>query len=252
MEHEPPAEDGDRPESSDRSKRSKVPSRLRWIKRQQDLLRKQECNQDAASDRQGDGPDNRHGKPLIPVGQNIVEKWPVLDLGHQPIIAKDEWQLELGGLCAHPTQLNWQDLLAMPQVEEQSDFHCVTTWSLLENYWKGVRFQELAALAQPEADAKHILVTAYDADPMSGIPYTTNLRLEDAISPDVLLVHTWQGQPLPQVHGGPVRMITPRLYAWKGAKWIRKIEFLDQEELGFWEKRGYSNSAKPWSNDRFS
>ena len=115
-----------------------------------------------------------------------------------------------------------------------------------------MRFQELAALAQPEADAKHILVTAYDADPISGIPYTTNLRLEDAISPDVLLVHTWQGQPLPQVHGGPVRMITPRLYAWKGAKWIRKIEFLDQEELGFWEKRGYSNSAKPWSNDRFS
>ncbi len=237
---------------SDANNKSKVPSRLRWIERQRALLAIQEQPTDDHGDLQGSGPENRHGKPQIPVGQNIVEKWPVLDLGDQPHIPTEAWELQIGGRCQNPCSLNWQEFMALPQVEENSDFHCVTTWSLLDSTWQGVRFQELAALAQPDEDAEYILITAYDADPMSGIPYTTNLRLADAVAPDVLLVHSWQGQPLPRIHGGPVRMITPRLYAWKGAKWIHKIEFLRQEQLGFWEKRGYSNSAKPWSNDRFS
>jgi DMSO/TMAO reductase YedYZ molybdopterin-dependent catalytic subunit len=88
--------------------------------------------------------------------------------------------------------------------------------------------------------------------PGSTIPYTTNVPLERAIEDDVLLVHTWEGQPLPPPHGGPCRMITPKLYAWKGTKWIRKIEFLAEEQKGFWETRGYSNSAEPWFNDRYS
>ncbi len=234
------------------SDKSKVPSRLRWIERQRALLAEQESSAQDLGDLQGVGSENRHGKPQIPVGQNVVEKWPVLDLGHQPEIAPEHWQLELAGECENPQVLSWQDLMELPQVEEASDFHCVTTWSLLDSVWRGVRFQEIAAMAAPAANAEHVLVTGYDQDPMSGIPYTTNLRLADAIAPDVLLVHQWQGQPLAREHGGPVRMITPRLYAWKGAKWVRKIEFLSREELGFWEKRGYSNSAKPWSNDRFS
>ena len=225
---------------------------MRWIERQRALLAEQESAAQDRGDQQGSGPENRHGKPQIPVGQNIVEKWPVLDLGHQPLIAPQDWELELAGECENPCVLSWDDLMAMEQIEEASDFHCVTTWSLLDSRWTGVRFADLAEIAVPAENAEHVLVTAYDSDPMSGIPYTTNLRLADAIAPDVLLVHKWQNQPLPREHGGPVRMITPRLYAWKGAKWIRKIEFLSREELGFWEKRGYSNSAKPWSNDRFS
>jgi DMSO/TMAO reductase YedYZ molybdopterin-dependent catalytic subunit len=234
------------------SDKSKVPSRLRWIERQRALLSQQEADAQDLGDLQGGGLENRHGKPQIPVGQNIVEKWPVLDLGHQPEITPEHWELELAGECENPQVLSWQDLMDLPQVEEASDFHCVTTWSLLDSVWRGVRFQEIAALAAPTASVEHVLVTGYDQDPMSGIPYTTNLRLADAVAPDVLLVHQWQGEALPRKHGGPVRMITPRLYAWKGAKWVRKIEFLTREELGFWEKRGYSNSAKPWSNDRFS
>ena len=88
--------------------------------------------------------------------------------------------------------------------------------------------------------------------PGSYIPYTTNLPLARAVDDDVLLVHTWEGEPLPREHGGPVRMITPKLYAWKGTKWIRKIEFLAEDRRGFWEVRGYSNSAEPWFNDRYS
>jgi DMSO/TMAO reductase YedYZ molybdopterin-dependent catalytic subunit len=230
---------------------SKVPARLRWIEKRRKEL-ESAAPQPATVEDQGSGPSNRHGKPQLPVGQTIARQWPVLDLGHQPDIARPDWQLEIGGLCETPLKLNWQALLDLPQVEEQSDFHCVTTWSLLDSTWAGVRFLELAEAARPKAEAFYVLITAYDQDPSSGIPYTTNLRLADALSPDVLLVHTWNGQPLARAHGGPVRMITPKLYAWKGAKWIRRIEFLAEEQLGFWETRGYSNTAQPWDDDRFS
>jgi len=135
--------------------------------------------------------------------------------------------------------------MALPQTDDLSDFHCVTTWSKLDINWKGVRLLDLAALALPKETATHILCYGYD-------DYTTNVSLEEALKPDVLLVHTAEGRPLPKEHGGPVRMITPQLYAWKGSKWINRIEFLKQNKLGFWEERGYSNTAYPWRNDRYS
>lgn len=229
---------------------SKVAARMRWIERRREELGRL-ADPDSNAEL-GSGPMNRHGKPQVPIGQHVVKKWPVLDLGHQPVIPREEWQLELAGACESPFAISFAELMAYPQVSDQSDFHCVTTWSLLDSTWGGVRFADLVAEARPHEDARFLLVTAYDEEPRSGIPYTTNLRLDEALSPDVLLVHTWNGEPLPREHGGPVRMITPRLYAWKGAKWIRKIEFLTQEQLGFWEVRGYSNLARPWANDRFS
>ncbi len=229
---------------------SKVAARMRWIERRRKELGALAPHQEDAH--LGSGPENRHGQPQVPIGQHVVKKWPVLDLGHQPEISREAWQLEISGACDHPLTLDFQSLLAYPQVCEQSDFHCVTTWSLLDSAWSGVRLAELIAEAQPHADAQFLLITGYDEEPRSGIPYTTNLRLADALAPDNLLVHTWNGEALPREHGGPVRMITPRLYAWKGTKWIRKIEFLRKEQLGFWELRGYSNGARPWANDRFS
>ncbi len=193
----------------------------------------------------GKGKLNRHGMPEIPVGQVVTEKWPVLDLGYQPEIALKDWKLVLDGEVENPVALNWDDFMALPQTEDTSDFHCVTQWSKLGVNWKGVRLLDLAALAQPKETATHILCHGYD-------DYTTNISLEEALKPDVLLVHTVNGQPLPKEHGGPVRMITPQLYAWKGAKWINRIEFLHKNVLGFWEERGYSNTAYPWRNDRYS
>jgi DMSO/TMAO reductase YedYZ molybdopterin-dependent catalytic subunit len=193
----------------------------------------------------GKGRLNRHGMPVIPVGQTLTKKWPVLDLGSQPEVPISSWHLIVDGEVENPLQLSWTDFMALPQTEDTSDFHCVTTWSKLDIPWKGVRFIDLAAVARPKDTATHILCYGYDN-------YTTNISLEEALKPDVLLAHTAEGQPLPKEHGGPVRMITPQLYAWKGSKWINRIEFLSENVLGFWEERGYSNTAYPWRNDRYS
>jgi DMSO/TMAO reductase YedYZ molybdopterin-dependent catalytic subunit len=200
----------------------------------------------------GSGPPNRHGMPVLPTGQHEVKTWPVLDLGVHPAVETRDWRLELDGLVERPTVLDWAAFMALPQVEDTSDFHCVTTWSRMNNRWRGVRFRTLAELAGVKPDARFVLATAHDHAPLTRTPYTTNLPLVDAMTDDVLLVHTWEGQPLPVEHGGPVRMITPRLYAWKGAKWIKKITFLADDRPGFWETRGYSNTARPWEDDRYS
>jgi DMSO/TMAO reductase YedYZ molybdopterin-dependent catalytic subunit len=234
-----------------------VEKRKRFLERHRERLSDQAPAHDA--DSMGSGPRNRHDRPQVPVGQRVVPNWPVLDLGVHPEVAPEDWRLEVCGLVEEPFELDYEGLLAMPQVEIHADFHCVTTWSMLDSGWRGVRFFDLAARAMPTTEARFVLCTGYDADPGSGEPYTTNLTLADALQPevedpdrDVLLVHTWNGEPLPREHGGPVRIITPRLYAWKGAKWIRRIEFLAEDRLGFWERRGYSNTARPWANDRYS
>ncbi|MES1254223.1 MAG: molybdopterin-dependent oxidoreductase [Acidobacteriota bacterium] len=201
---------------------------------------------------QGRGPANRHGMPQLPVGQHEVKNWPVLDLGDQPDVPLDAWTIEVGGLVENPFTLTWAEFLALPQAEDVSDFHCVTTWSRFNNHWRGVRVRTLAERAVPTPSAHFVLCTGYDVAPGTSIPYTTNLPLDRAVDDDVLLVHTWDGRPLPREHGGPCRMITPKLYAWKGTKWIRKIEFLADNRKGFWELRGYSNSAEPWFNDRYA
>ena len=193
----------------------------------------------------GSGKLNRHGMPVLPVGQTVTKKWPVLDLGLEPDISLADWRLVIDGEVEHPVELTWQDFLALPQTDDTSDFHCVTTWSKLDINWRGVRFLDLAELVHPTEKASHILCYGYD-------DYTTNLSLEEALKPDVLVVHTVFGAPLPKEHGGPARMITPQLYAWKGSKWINRIEFLDRNKLGFWEERGYSSTAYPWRNDRYS
>lgn len=196
---------------------------------------------------QGKGPPNRHGMPQLPPDQTATApgKWPVLDLGHKPEIAPVKWKLELAGMIAHPQVLTWGDFQQLEQVEDASDFHCVTGWSKLDIPWRGVRFSTLAALAEPLEAVQHVMCYGSDG-------YTTNIPMAEALKDDVLLVHSAEGRPLPAEHGGPVRMITPQLWAWKGAKWICRIEFMAEDEPGFWEQRGYSNTAHPWRNDRYS
>ena len=117
--------------------------------------------------------------------------------------------------------------MSLPQVEDVSDFHCVTTWSRLNNHWgAGVRLMDIENYCEVVSTAKFVYIKAYDA-------YSTNLPLIEAMKPDVLLVHQWEGAPLTTDHGSPVRMITPQLYAWKSAKWIGEIEFRDYDELGY-------------------
>ena len=233
------------------SRMSIVERRLRYIERQRKLGHGVNVRFEGMTP-QGEGPANRHGMPQIPIDQHIVTNWPVLDLGDVPSVTLDDWRLEITGLVENPTTLTWNELMQLPQVDDVSDFHCVTTWSRLDNHWRGVRFRTIAELVVPHENAMWIICTGYDRDAMSGESYTTNLPLARAIEDDVLLVHTWEGKPLPREHGGPLRMITPKLYAWKGTKWIRRIEFLDKNRKGFWERRGYSDTAEPWFNDRYS
>jgi len=230
---------------------SLVERRMRYIERQKKLGHGVDVRFEGLKP-EGSGPPNRDGLPKIPIDQHVVQNWPVLSLGESPDIPLAKWRLEVTGLVENPFTMTWDDLTALPQVEDISDFHCVTTWSRLDNHWRGVQFKTIAELAVPKENAKWILTTGYDRDVTSGEEYTTNLPLARAIEDDVLLVHTWEGKPLPRDHGGPCRMITPKLYAWKGAKWIRKIEFLDRNHRGFWEVRGYSDTAQPWFNDRYS
>ena len=227
-------------------------------RREKFIQRQIELHKDAVNVRfrgkrpEGSGGPNRHGMPKLPVGQHEVKNWPVLDLGDVPDVSPDAWKLEVGGLVENPVSLSWTDFMALPQVDDVSDFHCVTTWSRFENHWRGVRFKTIAELAVPKETARFVLCTSYDVAPGTRTPYTTNLPLTRALDDDVLLVHTWEGKPLPREHGGPCRVITPKLYAWKGTKWLRKIEFLANDRRGFWEVRGYSNSAEPWFNDRYA
>ena len=194
---------------------------------------------------QGDGPANRHGMPKEPPGQNVLEhdEWPVLDLGQTPEISTDRWRLTVDGAVETPLTLSWADLLALPQVDVDADFHCVTGWSILDVAFRGVRLETIAALARPAADATHLMTHGYDG-------YSTNLPLEEALKPDVLLVHAIGGKPLTPERGGPVRIVVPQLWAWKGAKWVNRLEVLTHDRRGYWEIRGYSNTAYPWRDDR--
>lgn len=181
----------------------------------------------------------------LPPGQRLVHNFPVLDLGIRPEVSLDQWQLKIHGLVENPVTLNWKQFLNVPQFKDVSDFHCVTTWSQYDMEWEGVAFFTIADLVKPQPSAAHVLFKSADG-------YTTNNPLSVCLDDDVLIAHKWNGQPLSLEHGGPARMIIPKRYAWKGAKFVREIEFLDHDVLGFWETRGYSNTADPWTEDRFA
>ncbi len=181
----------------------------------------------------------------LPPGQHLTPGFPVLDLGIRPDIPLHEWRLEVTGLVDHPRTFTWEEFTALPKFEDVSDFHCVTTWSKFDVKWTGVAFFTLAEAVKPKPEAKHLIFTSYDG-------YTTNVSIEHVMDDDVLIATAYDGKPLPRDHGGPARVIIPKLYAWKGAKFIRSIEFSAEDKLGFWEVRGYSNTADPWTEDRFS
>ncbi len=180
----------------------------------------------------------------LPPGQRLVKDWPVLDLGVQPAVARGEFRLRLDGLVAAPVSLDWDAFMALPQAEAVSDMHCVTQWSRYDNRWKGVAARTLIELCRPKDEARHIVFHAHDG-------YTTNVRRDQFDQPDVFLVHEWEGAPIPRQHGGPVRVLIPRLYLWKSAKWVQRIEFARDDRPGFWEVRGYHNNADPWLEERY-
>ena len=181
----------------------------------------------------------------VPAGQKQVSNFPVLDMGIKPWISTSEWRLRVYGLVENELDLDWAAYKALPQITDISDFHCVTRWSQLDMDWQGVRARDVLVLAMPLAKAKFVTMHGYDG-------YTTNLPLEALLDDDVLIAHSVLGQTLTKDHGGPVRMIVPKRYAWKGAKWLKAIELHEHDRRGFWEVRGYHNQADPFLEQRFS
>jgi len=187
-------------------------------------------------------PRKRSGNRLPP-GQREVKNFPVLDLGIHPKISREEWQLTIRGHVENPVTLDWNEFTALEQFKDTSDFHCVTTWSKFDMQWQGVSFFTIAELVRPKKSATHVFFKGYDQ-------YSTNTTLDAVMDDDTLIAHMWNGEPLNVEHGGPARVIVPKLYAWKGAKWVKEIIFLNRDILGFWEVRGYSNTADPSTEDR--
>jgi DMSO/TMAO reductase YedYZ molybdopterin-dependent catalytic subunit len=179
----------------------------------------------------------------VPPGQYLTERFPVLTVGPNPPIDLSTWDFQLFGQVEDELQLSWDELMALPQAELTVDIHCVTRWSKLDTTWRGVRVRDLLERAGVKPEGKFML--AY-----SDGGYTTNLPLEVVMDDDVLLAHSYDGRPLEGDHGAPLRLLVPKRYFWKSAKFLRKIEVLDEDRMGFWELNGYHNDADPWKEQR--
>jgi DMSO/TMAO reductase YedYZ molybdopterin-dependent catalytic subunit len=181
----------------------------------------------------------------IPPGQSRTRKWPVLDAFGTPAISPAQWRLQIFGLVERPLVLTLAELQALPRVKVFGDFHCVTKWSRLGNLWEGVSTRELLDRAGIKPQARFVVCHGYDNG------WTTNLPLADFLAEDALLAFLHDGRPIPPDHGGPVRGMVPRLYAWKSAKWICGIELVEEDRAGYWEAGGYHMRGDPWKEERF-
>lgn len=181
----------------------------------------------------------------VPPGQVLTEKFPVLTYGGTPRFDPTTWTLRCFGLVEREVSWTWAEFLELPRVRVRADIHCVTTWSRLDNDWEGVSMREILRHVAPRPEAKYVLQHAEQG-------YTTNTALADLLSDDVLLALRHDGRDLEPDHGGPLRMVVPRLYFWKSAKWLRGLEFLDVNPPGFWERAGYHMNADPWREERYA
>ena len=185
----------------------------------------------------------REGAPAPP-GQFVTEKFPVLTFGPTPRIDLSTWQFRVFGLVEEEISLDWEQFNALPQVTLDAEFHCVTQWSKLQNTWEGILFNDLMKLVKPKPEAKYVMAHCYGG-------YTTNVALDVLEDDDVLFAHSHDGAPLTAEHGGPMRLVVPKRYGWKSAKWVNGIEFMAEDAPGFWEVRGYHMEGDPWKEERF-
>jgi DMSO/TMAO reductase YedYZ molybdopterin-dependent catalytic subunit len=181
----------------------------------------------------------------VPPGQYLTTSFPVLQAGPVHHVKRETWTLKITGLVDHPRVVTWPDLLSLPAVEQTSDIHCVTRWTMLDTNWKGVRMSTLLEGSKIAPEAGHVLIHG-ERD------WTTNLPVEELLREDVLVAYEYEGKPLSDEHGGPVRLVVPRLYFWKSAKWLKEIEFLAEQRLGYWESVGYHSFGDPWLEQRYS
>ena len=181
----------------------------------------------------------------IPPGQYKTDKFPVLHYGSVPKTDLATWDFRVFGEVDAPFTLTWQQFKELPRKSVHADIHCVTRWTKLDTDFSGVPIQHILELAQLKSTSRFVVAHSEQG-------YTTNMPLEVLDDDDVLLADTFGGEPLELEHGYPLRLLVPKRYFWKSAKWIRGLEFLDHDQLGFWERYGYNNDADPWKEERFS
>ena len=179
----------------------------------------------------------------VPPGQYLTEKFPVLTVGRNPKFDLTGWELRVDGEVENAFSLSWEELQALPQTEVTVDIHCVTRWSKLDTVWRGVRVRDLLERAAPTERGTHLMAHCDGG-------YTTNLPLETVTADEVLVAHTYAGKPLEPDHGAPLRLLVPKRYFWKSAKFLRRLELMSGDRMGFWELNGYHNDADPWQEQR--
>lgn len=180
----------------------------------------------------------------IPPGQTLTEKWPVLSYGRTPSFNPVTWDFRVFGLVEEEVRWTYDEFMALPRTAVTADVHCVTTWSLLDSEWEGVQVRELMRRVRLKPAARFVMQHCDGG-------YTTNLPLEVFLDDDVLLCYRRNGEDLTPDHGWPLRLVVPKRYFWKSAKWVRGLEFMARDQLGFWEQYGYHNNADPWQEERF-
>ncbi|MFI5393683.1 MAG: sulfite oxidase-like oxidoreductase [Myxococcota bacterium] len=181
----------------------------------------------------------------VPPGQRLVKSWPVLHFGSIPRFDGEHWDLEVSGLVEEPFTLTYQELLDLPRVTVDADMHCVTGWTTLDNTWEGVSFRTIVERAKPTDEAKWVIAHGANG-------YTSDLSFEAMDDDDVLLAWRNHGEDLTAEHGWPLRLVVPKRYAWKSAKWLTGLEFTAKNSRGFWEVRGYHIHAEPFAEERYS
>ncbi|MGI6208679.1 MAG: molybdopterin-dependent oxidoreductase [Anaerolineae bacterium] len=183
-------------------------------------------------------------RSVVPPGQRVIDRFPVLDLGIRPVVTPEEWYLDVRGTIENPVTLTWDQFKSLPRVQRTWHFNCVTGWTKENVPWEGVLMQEIISMVRPRDDVVAIILEGRDG-------YTTNLSYEEALREEILLADTLEGEELPLPHGGPVRAVVPYLYGWKSCKFLNIIRFELVDEPGYWEIRGYHNHADPWREERF-
>ncbi|AQU75193.1 MULTISPECIES: sulfite oxidase-like oxidoreductase [Priestia] len=184
-------------------------------------------------------------KGRVPPGQVVTERFPILHEGDVPEYNLEEWTLRVFGLVDKEVTLSYQDILDMPQTTVKCDIHCVTRWTRLDNEFTGVLFTDFLKAIGVKLKSEYIMLHG-DND------YTSNIEVEDLLRDDILLAHSFNGEPLTAKHGYPLRLVVPHLYFWKSVKWLRGFEVIDENHPGFWEQNGFHLRGDPFKEERFS
>ncbi|MGB3307324.1 MAG: sulfite oxidase-like oxidoreductase [Thermomicrobiales bacterium] len=177
-----------------------------------------------------------------PPGQYLTDDFPVLSAGPTPHTPLERWDLRVNGEIETPQRWTWDEFLALPHETFTVDIHCVTKWSKLDTVWEGI---SLDTLLEGRTDDANFLIAHCDGG------YTTNLPIEDVTGGKAWIAFNFDDQELDPEHGGPARLLVPHLYFWKSAKWIRRLELVDEDRPGFWEELGYHNYGDPWLEQRY-